>query len=594
LSFSTSVAANCKGAVFRRQPALSVKRLCERTEIFLSALKSLEDPAVATQKEAEFAGLKSVLQSLKKLLSEIQDFVSQYGQDSSLSIARKMAVNDEFRSKRVREISSFNARIHELRSTLLPAVDVSVEKNREEDLEDFRLDMEAILETMMEELTSTRTNSTKFSICLKEIKDNCSEGQSEILKHLLELENKLLAGKKISVGEVAGIENAVNESMSVFAESLKSEVAEFKKMLEETQMSIVSLKGSCDAANVKFLEEMERKFASFQAISVKVINMLKDKVGDTNQALVQKLEEPFASLNVLSMQKDIQDVKTLLQELKESQPASDARVKTWLQQLEDKVNTSATITKEELSKLQSHFASSHGDVMHLLEAKLGALYNMRFEIIIGINQFEPNIIEKFNNIGLPNGICGHLCITYMNIFKSYPVETMDSNDKIKNKLGLDSDDFIDYIEKTLPELLKFKEPLHIQEVSDLMLHNKFEHVCFFRYNNFKNLEEKYYQYLDIMDMQTMQVDKDMDDIYYVEQIVKDRHVYQNITDFKKENKNSSYYFIVDLNGHYMSGIKYKNVVYFIETTDKDYVQLKIDKLKYIFEDESKDDKNNTI
>jgi transcriptional regulator of heat shock response len=60
----------------------SVKRLCERTEIFLSALKSLEDPAAATQKEAAFAGLKSLLQSLKKLLSEIQDFVSQYGQDS--------------------------------------------------------------------------------------------------------------------------------------------------------------------------------------------------------------------------------------------------------------------------------------------------------------------------------------------------------------------------------------------------------------------------------------------------------------------------------------------------------------------------------
>jgi chromosome segregation ATPase len=66
-------------------------------------------------------------------------------------------------------------------------------------------------------------------------------------------------------------------------------------------------------------------------------------------------------------------VKTLLQELKESQPASDARVKTWLQQLEDKVNLSATITKEELSKLQGHFAYSHGDMMHLLEAKLGAL-----------------------------------------------------------------------------------------------------------------------------------------------------------------------------------------------------------------------------
>ena len=60
----------------------SVKRLCERTAEIIS---SLEDPTVATQKEAEFVGLNNSLQSLKKLLSEIQDFVSQYGQDSSLS-----------------------------------------------------------------------------------------------------------------------------------------------------------------------------------------------------------------------------------------------------------------------------------------------------------------------------------------------------------------------------------------------------------------------------------------------------------------------------------------------------------------------------
>jgi predicted RNA-binding Zn ribbon-like protein len=118
-----------------------------------------------------------------------------------------MAVNEEFRSKRSKEFSSLNSRIHDLRSVILPT-DVSVEKLREEDLEDFQLEMEEMLEAVVED---------------------------------------------------------------------------------------------------------------------------------------------------------------------KSQPANDVRVKTWLQQLEDKVNTSATITEEELSKLQGHFASSHGDVMHLLEAKLGAM-----------------------------------------------------------------------------------------------------------------------------------------------------------------------------------------------------------------------------
>jgi hypothetical protein len=198
------------------------KRLCERTEIFLSALKSLEDPAIAIEKEAEFPGLKSLLQCLMKLLSEIQDFVSQYGQDSSLSIARKMAVNDEFRSKRVEEISLFNARIHELRSTLLPAVDITVENNLEEDLEDFQLDMEGMLETMMEELRGLRTNPAELKRYLQAMKQDCSQGQTEILNKLPEVEEMVDAN--VSLMDLGGIEETLNNSLSGFIALLKSKI----------------------------------------------------------------------------------------------------------------------------------------------------------------------------------------------------------------------------------------------------------------------------------------------------------------------------------------------------------------------------------
>jgi hypothetical protein len=180
----------------------------------------LEEPAIATQKEAEFAGLKSVLQSLKKLLSEIKDFVSQYGQDSSLSIARKMAVNDEFRSKRVEEISSFNVRIHELRCTLLPAVDISVEKNREEDLEDFRLDMEAMLETVIEELKGLRTYPAELKRCLQAMKQNCSEGETEVLNKLSEVE----ANVNVSLMDLSDIEQTLTNQISLFMALLKRKV----------------------------------------------------------------------------------------------------------------------------------------------------------------------------------------------------------------------------------------------------------------------------------------------------------------------------------------------------------------------------------
>jgi hypothetical protein len=343
----------------------SAKRLCERAEIFLSALISWEDPDEAYEKEAHFF-------CLKELLSEIIDFVSQYEHDSSFSIARKMAVNEEFRSKRSKEFSSLNSRIHNLTSILLPS-DVSVEKLREEDLEDFQLEMDAMLEAVVEDVSALRTNSTQLKVYLQALREDCSIGQEDIANKLSDLEKKLAANQKISLADLGAIEQVVHNGVSGFMDSLKSEFNAFKAMLHDTQTTIASLKESSDAANVKLLEEMERKFASFQAISLKEIHVLKTKVGDANQALMQKLEDQFASLNLLSMQRDIEDVKTLLQELKESHPASDARVKTWLQQLEDKVNTSAIITKDELLQLQTYFAANHGDVMHLLGAKIVAL-----------------------------------------------------------------------------------------------------------------------------------------------------------------------------------------------------------------------------
>jgi hypothetical protein len=135
-----------------------------------------------------------------------------------------MAVNDEFRSKRVKEISSFNARIHELRSALLPAVDVSVEKNREEDLEDFRLDMEAMLAAVIQEIMRFRLNKVNLKRCLQAMKQDCSEGQTEVLKKLSLVEAIVDASRNVSLMDLAGIEEVLNNSLSAFIAFLKSEI----------------------------------------------------------------------------------------------------------------------------------------------------------------------------------------------------------------------------------------------------------------------------------------------------------------------------------------------------------------------------------
>jgi hypothetical protein len=131
-----------------------------------------------------------------------------------------MAVNDEFRSKRAQVFSSFNAHIHQLRSTLLPAVNVSFEKNREEDFEDFRLDMKGMLDAVMEELKGLRTNPAELKRYLQEMKQDCSEGQTEILNKLSEVE----ANVNVSLMDLSDIEQTLNNQISLFMALLKRKV----------------------------------------------------------------------------------------------------------------------------------------------------------------------------------------------------------------------------------------------------------------------------------------------------------------------------------------------------------------------------------
>jgi hypothetical protein len=200
------------------------KRLCERTEIFLPALKSLEvETAFSSKNEAELVGLKRSFTSLKQLLSDIQDVVSKDHKENSFSV-RNMVVNEDFRSNMAEAIFNFHARIHEFQSELLPTVAVSVEKTRAEDLEDFQLDMEAMLAAVMEEICGLRMNPAEQKRCLQAMKQDCSEGQTEILNKLSEVEAMVDANHDVSLMDLAGIEQAINSDIFAFMASLKSKI----------------------------------------------------------------------------------------------------------------------------------------------------------------------------------------------------------------------------------------------------------------------------------------------------------------------------------------------------------------------------------
>lgn len=211
--------------------------------------------------------------------------------------------------------------------------------------------------------------------------------------------------------------------------------------------------------------------------------------------------------------------------------------------------------------------------------------NQTFSVINPINQFDPNVLSYFNEFGFENGICGQLCMVFTHKINNYFNELItlkninEVETKLKNILLINSEEIINYMKNKLPICFNYKQPLHIQEISNLLKTYDFNNIYFIRYNNFKNLDEQYHKYLDSMDMETMLIDKNIECEYYVEKIVDNLSVYLQTNNISKE----SYGFIFDLNGHYMCGLKILNHVIFIETTDKDYNNLKINKLKSVFE-----------
>jgi hypothetical protein len=182
----------------------------------------LEVENVSSKNEDERAALKRMLALLKKLLSDIQSFVSEDNHHDSFSFARKMVVNEEFRLNRAKVIFSFHASIHKLRLELLPPADVSVATLHDEDLEDFQRDMEAMLAVVINEVLGWRTKTAEIKLCLQAMKQDCSEGLTEILNKLGEVETKIAQNLTITVEDVASIKDVLNNHLTGFMTLLKS------------------------------------------------------------------------------------------------------------------------------------------------------------------------------------------------------------------------------------------------------------------------------------------------------------------------------------------------------------------------------------
>jgi hypothetical protein len=128
----------------------------------------------------------------------------------------------------------------------------------EDFLEDYKLDLENMLDDVMEEMIVQRTNAMKFNILLQEMKSECSnkedQNQTEILNKLFELERKLSVNEKISVFDICSLGQAIQET-------LMSEEAnqEQRCAIDEVQLKIPETKVQDVMKKVEVFEQPKKQ-----------------------------------------------------------------------------------------------------------------------------------------------------------------------------------------------------------------------------------------------------------------------------------------------------------------------------------------------
>jgi hypothetical protein len=165
-----------------------VRQLCERVEnYFTSFFTDLNsDPDIFSHKVKTIANFETFLHTTVVLLGELQGFVTEFaGERSSLTFARKLLVENDFRINKAKQIASFTKRVHECAAMLVPELEINAEAREREN---FQLNMSIMLGDLMTQLTGN-ANMTQalFTDLQKESKEHQAtmlegfEGLSELM-----------------------------------------------------------------------------------------------------------------------------------------------------------------------------------------------------------------------------------------------------------------------------------------------------------------------------------------------------------------------------------------------------------------------------
>jgi hypothetical protein len=198
---------------------LTEEGYCERTEIFLPAIKDLQDQDVLVKKEVDFPELSRILESLMNLLTEILDFVAPFEGDSSfLTMARKMIMNLDVQTEMRNKLDSFNARIHEIIFFLIP------DHMNWIDFEDVKVTIQPMVDRVLKDMTDHSLDIVYLKALVNELIANSLKQETETMSKLLDLQKTLDSigqpKQEDVIREVTLLYNALSASYQVDPQAL--------------------------------------------------------------------------------------------------------------------------------------------------------------------------------------------------------------------------------------------------------------------------------------------------------------------------------------------------------------------------------------
>jgi serine/threonine protein kinase len=298
----------------------SSRRLCERVAPFESPLRDLLQQCEENLIEGS-EGLEQDVTILLNLLCELRSYLSEQVEECSrFRCARRVLVNASLRGRTAEDFAAFNQRIQSSLYIWCPDRESDLERQREEDFEDFKLQMELMSQDLMHALSEAqRTGSRELQTLIQELKEDCDGQQVELMERLSAIESKVSANQKVTFRDLGAVEELLSQETERVLTAMREELNDFQSALQETRMLLLQLQESVGESQREIVREIEERLATQTAVTALEMESLKQALGEDKREILHALENKMSALNLLEIEEEVQLMREDLMEIRERQ-----------------------------------------------------------------------------------------------------------------------------------------------------------------------------------------------------------------------------------------------------------------------------------